>query len=73
MSLLKLISYFVYPKKRANLFEMRKKIKLLTSNLKMFITDSGSSLPGMLADVNKFISKQQTNIGEFKEIYSSTV
>lgn len=52
---------------------MRKKIKLLTSNLKMFITDSGSSLPGMLADVNKFISKQQTNIGEFKEIYSSTV
>ena len=41
---------------------MRKKIKLLTSNLKMFNTDSGSSLPGMLADVNKFISKQQTNI-----------
>ena len=39
----------------------------------MFITDSGSSLPGMLADVNKFISKQQKNIGEFKEIYSSTV
>jgi hypothetical protein len=64
---------FYVEEQRANLFEMRTKIKLLTNNLQLFNTEGGVSLSSMLVDVNKFISMQYTNINEFTEISNSTV